>query len=71
MHTICLHILHYFIAIYTIEFLPNRNTLDTKYRGNGFFYAYSRGFSPQTIIDEIVPKSLNVLVFAAEVKETF
>jgi hypothetical protein len=38
--------------------------------GNGFFYEYSRGSSPQTIIDEIVPESLNVLVFAVEVKET-
>jgi hypothetical protein len=38
--------------------------------GNGFFYAYSRGASPQIVIDEIVVESLNVLVSALEVKKT-
>jgi hypothetical protein len=70
MNTICLHILHYFIAIYTTEFFPTATHLIPEIGGNGFFYAYSRGSLPQTIIDEIVPKSLNVLVSAVEVKDT-
>jgi hypothetical protein len=34
------------------------------------FSAYSRGASPQIVIDEIVAKLLNVLVSTMEVKKT-
>jgi hypothetical protein len=34
-----------------------------------FFNTYSRGVSPQIVIDEIVVESLNVLVSIVEVKK--
>jgi hypothetical protein len=53
-----------------LSFLPTAAYLIPEMGGNDFFYAYFRGASPQTVIDEIVPDSLNLLVSAVEVKET-
>jgi len=50
--------------------LPTTTYLILEIGGNGFFYAYSKGASPQIVIDEIVAKSLNVLVFVVEIKKT-
>jgi hypothetical protein len=50
--------------------LPTATYLILDIGGNGFFYAYFRGPSPQIVIDEIVAKSLNVLVSVVEVKKT-
>ncbi|CAK9867770.1 unnamed protein product [Sphagnum jensenii] len=49
-----------------LSFLPTAAYLIPEIGGNDFFYAYSRGASPQTVIDEIVPHSLNLLVSAVE-----
>ncbi len=50
-----------------LSFLPTTTYLILEIGGNGFFYAYSRGASPQIVIDEIVVESLNVLVYVVEV----
>jgi hypothetical protein len=50
--------------------LPTATYLILEIEGNDFFYAYSKGASPQFVIDEIVAESLNVLVSAVEVKKT-
>jgi len=49
--------------------LPTATYLILEIGGNGFFYAYSRGASPQIVIDEIVVEPLNVLVSIVEVKK--
>ncbi len=53
-----------------LSFLPTAAYLIPEIGGNDFFYAYSRGASPQTVIDEILPHSLSLLVSAVEVKKT-
>jgi hypothetical protein len=53
-----------------LSFLPTAAYLIPEMGINDFYYAYTGGFSPQRAIDEIVPKALNLLVSAVEVKET-
>jgi hypothetical protein len=50
--------------------LPTATYLILEIGGNGLFYAYSKGASPQIVIDEIVAESLNVLVSFVEVRKT-
>jgi Holliday junction resolvase len=50
--------------------LPTATYLILEIEGNGFFYGYSRGASPQIVIDEIMAESLNVFVYVVEVKKT-
>jgi hypothetical protein len=53
-----------------LSFLPTAAYLIPEMGINDFYYAYSEGVSPQTAIDEILPKSLNLVVSAVEVKKT-
>jgi hypothetical protein len=49
-----------------LSFLPTAAYLIPEMGINDFYYAYSEGVSPQTAIDEILPKSLNLVVSAVE-----
>jgi hypothetical protein len=53
-----------------LSFLPTAAYLIPEMGINDFYYAYSEGVSPQTAIDEILPKSLDLVVSAVKVKET-
>jgi hypothetical protein len=53
-----------------LSFLPTAAYLIPEIGINDFTNAYVEGASPKTTIDEILPKSLNVVVSAVEVKET-
>jgi hypothetical protein len=53
-----------------LSFLPTAAYLIPEIGINDFTNAYVEGASPQTVIDEILPKSLNVVVSVVKVKET-
>jgi hypothetical protein len=66
-----MHSLHTFSEPSTpLSFLPTAAYLIPEMGINDFYYAYSERVSPQTAIDEILPKSLKLVVSAVEVKET-
>ncbi|CAK9220712.1 unnamed protein product [Sphagnum jensenii] len=49
-----------------LSFLPTAAYLIPEMGINDFYYAYFEGVSPQNAIDEILPKSLNLVVSAVE-----
>ncbi|CAN5962746.1 unnamed protein product [Sphagnum jensenii] len=49
-----------------LSFLPTAAYLIPEMGINDFYYAYSNGVSPETAIDEILPKSLKLVVSAVE-----